>query len=72
MWYLKKGIKPNLEYLGLGNMEELKAKLLAKVNELDEGSIKIDLEGFISDRVFVESLGKNIKQILIDQIEMQK
>lgn len=69
MWYLKKGVKPNLEYLGLENMEELKARLLANINNLEEGSIKIDLEGFISDRVFVENLGENIKQILTSQIE---
>lgn len=69
MWYLEKGIKPNLACIG-GNFdkEKLKNKLLEIVNSVDVKSISFDLESLISDRVFIKNISKNIKDILIKQI----
>lgn len=67
MWYLEKGIKPNINCLsgaGVKNMEELKEKLLKIIEIIDEGSIKFDLEALIDDNNFVLNLSKNIKNIL--------
>ncbi|MDD5033109.1 MAG: nucleotidyl transferase AbiEii/AbiGii toxin family protein, partial [Candidatus Pacebacteria bacterium] len=45
MWYLEKGIKPNIECLdGIKNSEELKEKLLEIVEKVDAKSIELDLE----------------------------
>jgi predicted nucleotidyltransferase component of viral defense system len=69
MWYLRKGVRPNLEYLGIETMKVLKARLLENVNKLDERSIRADLEGFIPDAAFVDNLSKNIRQMLVNQID---
>ncbi len=69
MWYLDKGIKPNLGCVGdKMKMEDLKNGLLSIVNKIDYRSITLDLENFISDREFVRNLGKNIKKILKSKI----
>lgn len=67
MWYLEKGIKPNINCLsgaGVKNLEELKEKLLKIIEIIDEGSIKFDLEALIDDNNFILNLSKNIKNIL--------
>lgn len=65
MWYLEKGISPNLSCLkGFRNLENLKVKLLKIVNKIDSQSIIFDLENLIEDKNFVINLGKNIKDIL--------
>ncbi len=64
MWYLQKGVKPNLKCLEVENMEELKGELLKIISKVDKRSVVLDLENFISDKKFVENLGKNIKEIL--------
>lgn len=70
MWYLEKGIKPNLSCVGdKMESEDLKNKLIAIVNKIDYRSIVLDLENFISDREFVKNLGKNIKAILTGKIK---
>lgn len=70
MWYLEKGIKPNLSCIEKDlTVEKLKKKLIAQVEKIDRRSIILDLENFISDKNFVENLGGNIKNILKNQIE---
>jgi len=65
MWYLEKGIKPNLKCLeGVKNNEELKKLLLEAVDKADNKSIALDLESFIDKPDFVQKLSKNIKDIL--------
>lgn len=65
LWYLQKRIEPNLACVETcKNMAELKKKLNEIIARVDERSIVLDLENFISDKVFVKSLGKNIKDIL--------
>lgn len=69
MWYLDKGVKPNLNCLdGLKNKEKLKIELLNVIKKIDSRSIILDLENFISDRDFVLNLSKNIKDILKNSI----
>ncbi|MFH0948202.1 MAG: nucleotidyl transferase AbiEii/AbiGii toxin family protein [Elusimicrobiota bacterium] len=70
MWYLEKGIKPNLEYLKeFKDIEELKKELIRIVEKVDSQSIIFDLENLIKDRNFVINLSKNIKGILKRDIE---
>ncbi|MBI5400046.1 nucleotidyl transferase AbiEii/AbiGii toxin family protein [Candidatus Saganbacteria bacterium] len=65
MWYLEKGIKPNLNCLeSVKDLEELKTKLLKTIENIDEQSIRLDLEAFINDQNFVVNLSRNIKAIL--------
>jgi predicted nucleotidyltransferase component of viral defense system len=72
MWYLEKGIKPNLSCLGdseINNLSELKIKLLEILEKVDPKSIRFDLEPLIADSNFVKNLSKNIKEILEREIE---
>ena len=70
MWYLEKGIKPNIQCLdGIKNSKELKEKLLEIVEKVDAKSIELDLESLIADQNFVKNLSKNIKDILIKGIK---
>ena len=72
MWYLEKGIKPNLsclEDLGIKDLNELKIKLLEILEKVDPKSIQFDLEALIGDSNFVKNLSKNIKEILKREIE---
>lgn len=65
MWYLQKGITPNVDCLdNIKNLGELKENLLKIIERVDEKSIKFDLEAFVEDRNFVINLSKNIKDIL--------
>ena len=72
MWYLEKKIKPNFDCLEIKNLAELKAKLLKKVNMLDEKSIQYDLEALIDNIDFVKKLSRNIKDILKKEIQKYK
>ena len=72
MWYLEKKIKPNFDCLEIKNLAELKAKLLKKVNMLDEKSIQYDLEALIDNIDFVKKLSRNIKDILKREIQKYK
>lgn len=70
MWYLEKGIKPNMDCLeNINSREELKEKLLKIIGKVDARSIEIDLEFFIDKKDFVGNLSKNLKDILKRQIE---
>ena len=65
MWYLQKGIKPNLKCLDkIKNEAELKKKLLVTISKIDERSILFDLEALVDNQVFVRNLSRNIKEIL--------
>lgn len=70
MWYLEKGVMPNLKCLKeFKNIKELKEKLLKISEKIDSRSITLDLENLIEDKNFVFNLGKNTKNILKRDIE---
>ena len=69
MWYLERGVKPNLACIeNADNLEELKNKLLDVISKADEKSIRLDLEAFIDDQEFVKKLSKEMKGILVREI----
>jgi len=69
MWYLEKGIKPNLKCFGKKmSLVELKEYLLKEVKKIDEKSLVYDLEGLIEDKNFIKDLGRNLKKILIREV----
>ncbi len=70
MWYLEKGVKPNLRCIeNMENENQLKKKLLDLVSRIDSRSIKLDLEAFINDEKFIHNLSRNIKDILKKSIQ---
>ena len=69
IWYLQKGIEPNLRCLNKITRPELKERLSRIIKKLDSRSIRLDLEGLIEDKNFVKDLSKNLKKILTDQLE---
>lgn len=73
MWYLEKGISPNIGCVeGVVDTEDLKEKLLEAVRKADARSIRIDLEALIDDRDKVAQLSDNMNNILIRGIERMK
>lgn len=68
MWYLREGHKPNLACLE-GSLDDLKKKLKDLISRVDEQSIAYDLDPLIDDREFVKNLAKDIKIILLREIE---
>lgn len=65
MWYLEKGIIPNISCIeNVKNMNDLKKILLENIKKTDARSIELDLEAFIDDRGYIEKVGKNMKNIL--------
>ncbi len=69
LWYLQKGIKPNLSCIeGFDNMEDLKRKLLEMVAQIDGRSIQLDLEVLIDNSTFVKNMARNMKAILEREI----
>lgn len=70
MWYLEKGVTPNLDCLEtVSEKRELKEKLLDIISKVDARSIQLDLEAFINNREFVRKLSKEMKVILKREIE---
>ncbi|MCK9446251.1 nucleotidyl transferase AbiEii/AbiGii toxin family protein [bacterium] len=70
LWYLEKGIIPNLDCIeDIRDMEELKSKLLVIISNIDSQSIKLDLEAFIDDEIFINNISANIKDILTRSIK---
>jgi predicted nucleotidyltransferase component of viral defense system len=70
LWYLEKGVKPNLRCIeDIDDVEELKLKLLKIVSNIDSQSIKLDLDAFIDDNSFIDNLSENIKTILEKSIK---
>lgn len=69
MWYLQKGIRPNLKCIEtVVNLQDLKEKLRTAIDRADAGSIREDLLPLIADRGFVFNLSRNIKDILTREI----
>ncbi len=73
MWYLEKNVRPNFSCLknDVKNSEELKEKLLTIVKNVHPRSLELDLEAFIEDENFVKNVSKNMKDILLREIEMK-
>jgi hypothetical protein len=70
MWYLQKGIKPNISCIeNSGSLMELKNLLLSAIDKVDARSISLDLEPLIADTNFVKNLSKNMKDILKREVE---
>ena len=70
MWYLQKGIRPNLACIeGINEIEALKKKLLGIVSRVDSRSIQLDLEALIADYRLARNLGRNMKTILEREIK---
>jgi len=69
MWYLNKGIKPNMKCIELKSEKGLKEKLLNLVDKIDPKSIQFDLEPLMENGNFAENLSKNIKEILNKEIK---
>jgi len=70
MWYLDKGVEPNLRCTeGIRNKSDLRKMLLEQVRKVDSRSLKYDLESLMEDRDFLDDLGDNFKEILARQIE---
>ncbi len=69
MWYLEKGIEPNIKCVeNIKDKSELKEKLLKIVEKIDPRSIQLDLEPLIENKNYVKNLSKNIKEILIRKL----
>jgi hypothetical protein len=69
MWYLRKGITPNMECITeVADKNELKRLLLTAVDKADQASIKLDLEAFIADDRYVADISSNLRQILKSEI----
>ena len=69
LWYLQKGIQPNLSCIeGFENMKDLKDKLLEQVARIDGKSIQLDLEALIANPGFVTNMSKSMKAILEREI----
>jgi len=66
MWYLQKGIEPNLACIeNIPDKKELYSRLVSAVEGIDAASIKYDLDALIADREYVDNLAGNLKQILL-------
>ena len=69
-WYLQKAIKPNLNCLtDKESKDSLKEKLLAVIAKVDKKSIEYDLGPLMESSDFVNGLAKNIKDILMREIQ---
>ncbi len=69
LWYLRKGIVPNLTCLiGVKTMGELKQKLAIAVAKADPASIRIDLDAFIEGEQYVNDVSTNMRDILKREI----
>ncbi len=69
MWYLQKGIEPNLACIeNVSDKKELYARLISAVEKIDAAGIKYDLDALIADREYVDNLAGNLKQILLSRL----
>lgn len=70
MWYLRKGVSPNMSCLNEAiDKNDLKRLLLLVVEKADPASIKFDLETLIADDKYVVDISTNLRQILKSEIE---
>lgn len=66
MWYLERGVKPNMRCIeDISHESALYVELIGMVKKVNPRSIKYDLEGLIEDPGFVDTLKDTIKEILI-------
>lgn len=73
MWYLDKGVKPNIKCVeGIKNEKDLKEKILKIIENIDPKSIQLDLNPLIENKKFVNGLSKNLKHILQEKIKNLK
>ncbi|MEK9183194.1 MAG: nucleotidyl transferase AbiEii/AbiGii toxin family protein [Patescibacteria group bacterium] len=68
LWYLDKGVEPNLSCLDHNSMADLKKDLINMVGQADARSIKSDLEPLIADTKFVDNFSKDFEEILKKKI----
>ena len=72
MWYLQKGVEPNIACIeNVSDKKELYARLAAAVDKIDAAGIKYDLDALIADRNYVDTLAVNIKQILLSRLKAE-
>jgi hypothetical protein len=70
MWYLEKGVKPNLKCIkSIKDMDDLRKKLLSIISKIDSSSIKLDLDAFINNEALVKNISSNLKDILVREIK---
>lgn len=70
LWYLRKGIVPNMACLKEApDKATLKRLLLNAVEKADPASIKLDLDALIADDRYVNDMGNNLRQMLKTEIE---
>lgn len=70
LWYLRKGIVPNMACIKeASDKETLRQLLLNAAEKADPASIKFDLEAFIADDRYVNDLSNNLRQMLKTEIE---
>jgi len=73
MWFLEKGIKPNIKCIeNIKDVKDLKIRLSEAVKKADSRSIQYDLESLIGDEKLVKDMSNNLKKILqngIDKME---
>lgn len=73
MWYLEKGIQPNIACIReIGSTQELYDRLLKIAKTLDAQSIKYDLQGLIENQEYVSALKDNLKDVLVRLIKERK
>lgn len=69
-WYFEQNVLPNMDFLPeFKNLKDLKMELAKIVSRLDEPSVRLDLEPFLSNADFARGLAKNLKNILLAEIE---
>jgi len=69
MWYLRKGVSPNMSCIKeAADKGELKRLLLSAVDKADPASIKLDLEALIADDRYVTDVSANLRDILKTEI----
>jgi len=70
MWFLQNNVEPNYDCLkDILSKEELKLRLLEKIDNVDTKSIAFDLENFVEDVGFARNLGENIRDVLKVELE---
>ncbi len=70
MWYLERGVRPNLKCIeGIPGEPELYEELINIVRRINPQSIRYDLEGLVEDPDFLDALGDNIKEALISLLD---
>lgn len=69
MWYLRKGVSPNMSCIReVRDKDELKRLLLSAVDKADPASIKLDLDALIADDRYVADASANLRDILKAEI----